>query len=461
MRNLASSFTMRRDRVVPHGEWYSIQNKESETPKVYIYDEIGFWGVEASEFIKDLNALDAKKIDLHMSSPGGEIFDGIAIYNAIKQHSAEITVYVDGLAASAASFIAQGGDKLVMARNAQMMIHDGIAFGYGNAADHREIATLLDDISDNIADIYAQAAKRRGNETTLEQYRDLMREETWYNGKEALEAGLADEITDADEDEAKNALNKWDLSFYNHAGRDMAEPPSRVAARVLIANQAKEKEMAGKKSTPKNEGGTGPAEETETPPQETPTPGEAAPEETPDENTPEETEPPVVKPAVPPEPQPENRQGVLINGKLVTDWTAVQSHINSLETAQQVSVAEYRKDFIEGLSNAHKIPASQVDHLINLVNGDGDKLAAMSDEQFAAFKASYESAPASHLFDPHASDAPSGEQPGSSFNTPTNKAERIKVLEGTVAVLNRQMDPEKVKNTDTYKELQSLLGNQS
>ena len=137
-------------------DWYRIENNSSATAKVYIYDEIGYVGVSAQDFVRDLNEVKASKIELHIDSPGGDVFDGIAIYNVIKDHPADVTVIVDGIAASAASFIAQAGDKIVMNRNSSMMIHDAHGLAIGNSKDMAELAGLLDKASDNIASIYAE-----------------------------------------------------------------------------------------------------------------------------------------------------------------------------------------------------------------------------------------------------------------------------------------------------------------
>lgn len=473
MRNLASSFTMRKDGVLPRGDWFTIKNKaDDDSPaQVYIYDEIGFWGTEASDFVEQLVALDADKIDLHLNSPGGEIFDGLAIYNALKQNKAEVTVYVDGLAASAASFIAQAGDKVVMARNAQMMIHDGIAMAYGNEQDMLDTADLLSKLSNNIADIYAQAAKRRGFDDSYseEYFRGLMRAELWMDGREALTFGLADEVTDADDEEAEKAKNKWDLSFYNAAGREKAESPTRIAARLMLSNKEKEKGMG---NSPKNTGGDQPAEtptETGTP---TGDPAEPGTTVVPDDNP--TGEPTETVTADQPDADagsqavvttPENRavpqQGVLINGKLETDFAVINQHFASLQSAQEEQRVTFRKEFVENLARSNKIPATMIDSLVELVNGGGERnLPAMSDEQFAAFQASYESAPASTLFENYATTQPGQPtgQSGSPVMSASDKADRIAVLQGTVAMHRRTMPEDKVVQTKSYIELQSLLG---
>ena len=200
-------------------DWYRVVNKaDSDTAEVYIYDEIGYFGITANDFVKELNDITALKIDLHLSTPGGDVFDGIAIYNALKNHSAEVTTYVDSLAASAGSFIAMAGDTIIMQRTAQIMIHDAHGLAIGNAADMRELADLLDKSSDNIASIYAE---RAGG--SVEDWRKAMQAETWYSAEEAVEAGLADKINGKDSEDKTD--NSWDLSIYSYAGRESSPPP--------------------------------------------------------------------------------------------------------------------------------------------------------------------------------------------------------------------------------------------
>lgn len=458
MRNLASSFTMRKDRVLPHGDWFTFK-ADAETPKLYIYDEIGFWGTDASDLVSQLTEIDSNELELHLNSPGGEVFDGIAIFNALKQHKAKVTVYIDGLAASAASFIAQAGDHVVMARNAQMMIHDGIALAYGNEKDMLDTAATLGKISNNIADIYAYAAQKRGFDTTLDEFRALMREEVWYTGKEAVDAGLSDEVLDTADDEAETAKNKWDLSFYNYAGRERAESPFRVSARLQLSNTAKEKDMGV--GPVKNEGeGNTPADETPTdtgtPTGDTSEPGTTVVPD--DEPTGEPTETVTSTETTTTTTQTQNSvQGVVINGKLETDWAVINRHFAQQETVMREQREANRRTYIEGLARDNKIAASQIDSLLELVNGT-DTRPALNDEQFATFQASYESAPVSTLFDNHATQTDTQSQPGSPSSV-QNKDQRIADLRGVVAMLEKGgMSPENLHKTKSYTELQSLLG---
>jgi ATP-dependent protease ClpP protease subunit len=160
-----------------------------DTPKVYIYDVIGGWDLDASTFVRDLDAIDAESIDVHINSPGGFVYDGVAIYEALRNHSAQMNVSIDGLAASAASFIAMAGDSIKIAKPARMMIHDAQVLAYGSPALLREAADLGDAISDDIAGIYAEHTGGK-----VEDWRSLMQAETWYSSQQAVDSGLADSI---------------------------------------------------------------------------------------------------------------------------------------------------------------------------------------------------------------------------------------------------------------------------
>lgn len=211
--------TIQQDR-----QWYKISNSAGGPVVVDIYDEIGYWGVMAAEFQRELSAITATEITVNLNSPGGEIFEGIAIYNALRTHPANITVRVSSLAASIASVIAQAGDRIIMQTGSQMMIHEGSGLCMGDAADMRQMAELLDRQSDNIASIYAE---RAGG--TTEEWRERMQAETWFNAEEAVAAGLANEVeAPARQDQAQPAepvTAHWDLSVFQYAGREAAPAP--------------------------------------------------------------------------------------------------------------------------------------------------------------------------------------------------------------------------------------------
>lgn len=196
-----------------------------KTAQMKIYEPIDSWGapfgVSAVEFGQALSELgdDIDTIELHMHSPGGEAWEGVAIMNLLRQHPATVNVIVDGLAASAASYIAMAGDTLTMAPNSSLMIHDASGLCYGQAADMQVMLDRLNGISQNIASVYA--AKAGG---TADDWRAAMQPETWYSADEAVEAGLADRVLPAKD--AKTApTDRFDLSIFAHAGRDHAPKP--------------------------------------------------------------------------------------------------------------------------------------------------------------------------------------------------------------------------------------------
>lgn len=167
---------------------YTIQNKGDEAV-VRIYDEIWELGVNALDLTADLDALDTKKIRVEINSPGGNVFDGIAIYNALRLHPAHVTTRVDGIAASIASVIAQAGDHRVMVASSQMMIHNAWGLAVGHASDHADMADLLGKQDAVIAGIYATRSDK-----PADHFRSLMDAETWMDADEALSQGLADEV---------------------------------------------------------------------------------------------------------------------------------------------------------------------------------------------------------------------------------------------------------------------------
>lgn len=184
--------------------WYYIRNADGDDPSVekatdnspeptaaeiFIYDEIGgSMGVSADEFVKDLQGIKAKEITVRINSPGGSVFDAIAIYNALIQHPANVTTRVDALAASAASIIAMAGDTVEMMVGSQLMIHDAMGMEMGNAKEMREMAKFLDGQSDNLASIYAN----KGGDK--QDWRAMMLAETWMFAQEAVDLGLADSV---------------------------------------------------------------------------------------------------------------------------------------------------------------------------------------------------------------------------------------------------------------------------
>lgn len=196
------------NRVPRHREWYSLSKPNDDgVAELMIYDEIAWYAVDAQEFVGRLNALDASQINLRINSPGGSVFDGVAIYNSLKAHKAKITTYIDGVAASIASIIALAGDEVRMAKNAMFMVHDPWALVVGNASDLRNTAETLDKVAGTLVQTYVNASTLDADEV-----RAAMLAETWYTAEEAKDIGFVDKVTGDVEIEAR-----FDLSVYNHA----------------------------------------------------------------------------------------------------------------------------------------------------------------------------------------------------------------------------------------------------
>lgn len=182
---------------------------------LYVYDAIvasdadaeWFGGVSAETVVKQLASMSGP-VTLRINSPGGDVFAARAVVAAMNAHEGEITAYVDGYAASAASVITAAADKVVMAQGAFLMIHKAWTLTVGNADDHMDTAALLEKIDGTIADSYAARSGK-----SAAHYADLMAAETWFTAQEAVAEGLADEIAD----KPVKASAHWDLSAYKAA----------------------------------------------------------------------------------------------------------------------------------------------------------------------------------------------------------------------------------------------------
>jgi ATP-dependent protease ClpP protease subunit len=197
----------------------------------------GFWGISTKDVGGVLDALPdtVTQIILRINSPGGEVFEGVSILNMLRAHKASVTAVVDGLAASAASFIAAGCDDTVMSPGTQMMIHAPLVFSYGNAAELRKTADVLDSIQSSIVEIYQDKAGEKDWPT-------LLADDTWLNASEAVELGLADRVAvipDAGEaitvtdDEELEVITLDDDEIEDVAARArVTRFPQRAAART-------------------------------------------------------------------------------------------------------------------------------------------------------------------------------------------------------------------------------------
>jgi ATP-dependent Clp protease protease subunit len=198
--------------------WYDVRNAFEGVAEISIHDEIGGWGVTAKSFIDEVKALGAvKSLNLHINSPGGSVFEGLAIYNYLKRMDAEITVYVDGLAASIASVIAMAG-KVVLPENAMLMIHNASGVAMGTAEDMLAMAAALEKINASLVTVYTAKTGKDADEIAA-----LMAAETWMTAAEAKEMGFADEII-----EPVRAAASFDVSRFQNAPEFLAHVAEEV-----------------------------------------------------------------------------------------------------------------------------------------------------------------------------------------------------------------------------------------
>jgi ATP-dependent protease ClpP protease subunit len=170
--------------------WFNLAfDEEKKSADIYLYNDIGFYGVTARDFLEELNSVNANDLNIYINSMGGEVADGLAIYNALKRHNGNKTVHVDGMAASIASVIAMAGDKIVMPETALMFLHKPWTMTAGNADDLQRTAEQLEKTESAIVAAYAQ--KTGLDAATIE---SMLRDETTLNAKEAVSLGFADAI---------------------------------------------------------------------------------------------------------------------------------------------------------------------------------------------------------------------------------------------------------------------------
>lgn len=357
----------------------------------------GWWGISAKDVSAALEEIgdDVSEIRVRVNSPGGEVWEGMAILNMLRAHRAKITMVVDGLAASAASFIVAAADERIMSPGTQMMVHDASAFAAGDASEMDKARRMLDSVSDSIASVYADAAGG-----TADEWRATMREETWYTATETVSAGLADRVavvkdegetaTAGDDpdlpDDIEDAFERlvaarFDLSLFNYAGRAHApapQTPGRTSAGGSIKTHGTETAMAfspeqlttmrqtlgltedADEATitaalveAHREAAEAVAGSAATTPPAQPTPA-AGSTETPT--------PPAAAPAAGPTP-----------GTMVIDvsaWDAIQERTKRLEVADAKRRREERDTVIDQAVRDGKFPVARKDHWVRLWDAD-------------------------------------------------------------------------------------------
>lgn len=182
---------------------------KGKTGSIWLYDPIGadFWGdaMSAKMFQKELTALGkVDTINLHINSPGGDVFDGYTIFNQLNAHTANVVVDIDGVAASIASIIAMAGNTIRMAKNAMMMMHNPQGIAVGDEDEMARVQALLKTVKNNLAQTYVD---RTGNK--VDQVLAWMADTTWLTAGEALERGFADQVTEASQVTACFDLSKF------------------------------------------------------------------------------------------------------------------------------------------------------------------------------------------------------------------------------------------------------------
>jgi len=187
-------------------EWYKIKNNASETSDVYLFNDIGTFGITAQSFIDEIKEYDNKELNIHINSLGGEVFEGMAIYSIIQRRKAKTTVYIEGIAASIASVIALAADEVIMSENSLLMIHNAWGGTQGDARDMRKQADVLDKITNEIAEVYVKKTN-----IPYDKVIEMMNEETWLTAEEAVALGFVNSIS-----EPIKVAAKYDVSRFKN-----------------------------------------------------------------------------------------------------------------------------------------------------------------------------------------------------------------------------------------------------
>ena len=209
-------------------KWYDIKLKkqadDTQVADISLHDEIGFWGIKGADFIKEFDAIpdDVKQVSLSINSPGGDVWDGLAIYNRLNSSDKTINVKVLGIAASAASIVAMAGDTIDMPESTFMMIHQPWGVTVGNADDMRETADILDKINMAGVNIYAKRTGLKADEVA-----EMMKSDTYMTAAEAKAKGFADTVSAKIDAKASFEIDKLPAAL--KAAYMMAQPHAAAA----------------------------------------------------------------------------------------------------------------------------------------------------------------------------------------------------------------------------------------
>jgi ATP-dependent Clp protease protease subunit len=230
-----------KDNARPGPAAFRAAVKDDEAT-IYVYDAIGGWwgGVDAQEFVKELAGIKAGTIHLRINSPGGDVFDARAMQTALRQHKAKVIAHIDGLAASAATFLAMGADEIEMAEGGFWMIHNAWGFTIGNVNDHLEAAAMLEKVDGTIRADYSRKTGKPDDEV-----RALMDAETWMTAAEAKEAGFVDRVYAAEAPEDKFNLAAYDNAPDPLVGKETDEDKWQALAARLRAATDRRMQLVG------------------------------------------------------------------------------------------------------------------------------------------------------------------------------------------------------------------------
>ena len=210
----------------PCFQFLAAANKDEPTT-LLIFDEIGFWGVQAKDFVSQLAGIKSSTLNVEINSPGGDVFAGLAIYNALKSSGKEIVTKVTGVAASAASVIFMAGDKRIAPKNTFVMVHNPWLFTVGNADELRDTAATLDKIGASLRGIYTAGTGLSDDEVS-----EMLSKDTWLTADEAQEKGFVTEVVEEVQANARFDMARADL-------------PEHVKAVFAMASQSKEGQDSG------------------------------------------------------------------------------------------------------------------------------------------------------------------------------------------------------------------------
>lgn len=214
-----------------HKGFFSAETTPSgDASTIYLYDmivdtalEAEWWGgIDPETFAKTLNSMTAPVIHLRVKSPGGSVFAARAMEQALREHKSQIIAHVDGLAASAASFLITGADEIEAAPGSFIMVHKAWTIAMGNADDLVSTAGLLNQVDASLVKTYAAHTGQKPEDIAA-----WMAAETWFEADKAAELGFIDRVSETGKDKAKTLASAWDLSAYQSAPRQLAREPKQ------------------------------------------------------------------------------------------------------------------------------------------------------------------------------------------------------------------------------------------